>query len=155
VTGWSEGAEDRLERLITNFGWSVMVVAPTAASPAGPTWAYTIGLEDQGGPEFLMVGLPARVMQTVLNAVARDCLDRGRWWEDGDRVGGVLANDHDLLVVGVPADVATGGAWFNVAKRRRRRLHGLTTPIHALQLVWPDDTGRHEPTVLQPVLGRP
>jgi hypothetical protein len=149
--GWRERHDESLEAKITEFGWTITVVAPSVADTAGTIWGYTIGVEDKGGPEFLMMGLPARLMQTFLNQVVRECLHRGSWWEDGDRIPGVVVG-YELLAVRVPDDVALAGTWFNVAKRRRR-LRGVTTPLYALQLVWPDDAGDYHDTEIQTILG--
>lgn len=152
--GWRERLDARMEATIAEFGWNVTAVAPVQGQ-AGNVWAYTIGVEDKGGPEFLMVGLPPRLIQTILNSVVQDCLDHSRWWKDGDRIEGQLEGDYVLLAVQVPADVVSAGDWFNVAKRRRRLLGRSASPLYVLQLVWPDADGRHEPSDLQPILGRP
>lgn len=155
MTGnWRAEMDARLEAAIAEFGWSVTAVAPVLGDVVGNTWAYTIGVEDKGGPEFLMIGPPYWFIQTILNGVVRDCLDHSRWWKDGDRIPGRLEGDYELLAVQVPADVVSAGDWFNVAKRRRRLL-GRSAPLYALQVVWPDDAGLHEPSDLQPILGRP
>lgn len=152
--GWRERVDARLEATIAEFGWNVTAVAPVVGE-AGQVWAYTIGVEDKGGPEFLMIGLPPRLIQTILNSVVKDCLERSRWWKDGDRIPGHLGGDYELLAVQVPSDVVSAGDWFNVGKRRRRLLGRSASPLYALQLVWPGQDGEHEPSELQPILGRP
>jgi len=152
--GWLDRLDAQLEATIAEFGWNVTAVAPTVQHPVGQTWAYTIGVEDKGGPEFMMIGLPPRLIHNVLNAVVQDCLDNSRWWMDGSVILGHLVDGYSLLAVAVPEEVVSAVDWFNVAKRRRRLL-GRTSPLHVLQLVWPDDAGHHVASGLQPILGWP
>lgn len=138
-----------LDAVIAQHGWAVQgVVAEEGVVVAGPpSWCYTVGLEDRGLPELLIVGLDPRTAQTILNDAAQHLID-GAAWSHGDRVEELLRG-YDMAVVAVTDEVATAGDWFNVAFARR----GSRTDLDVLQLVWPDRDGDYLDTARQPILG--
>jgi len=139
----------RVEQIIAETGWMVQGVYPTADQP-GPGWCYTVGVEDKGGPEYLLIGLSPDIATPVLNSVVRDCLEHDRWWKHGDTVSGMLVGGYDMRAVAVAH--ADDGHWFNVANRRRRRF-GPQGPLNVVQLVWPDRNQTFSASKNQPFLG--
>lgn len=121
-----------LEHMIREHGWAVQGVFNTnAPGPSG--WVYTIGLEDLGHPELVIVGLPLdtahRVLQDLLTDAARG---RRPWPAAGDTIVGLVRGGYAMRVVAVDEGVAAAGDWFLGALARR----GSDEDFWPLQLVW-------------------
>jgi len=56
------------ERLIASHGWMLQYVFPTQESE-GPSFAYTIGLADQGLPELIVFALPQEIAHIAVSAL--------------------------------------------------------------------------------------
>lgn len=114
---------------IEKYGWSAVGVMPTIDDP-GPTFTYTIGFQEHGHPELIVVGLAPEVAHTMLYGLY-ERVKQGDVFEDGQRDNGVL-DDYDVLFKAVPAD----GRPLNMA----RNYYDLDE-LPALQVVWPDAQG--------------
>jgi len=107
----------------------------TAFDPGlGSIYSYTVGLAAHEHPELVVVGLRRSIGEPALRAAAADAkvLDRGL--RHGDQVPGILAG-VELRVV----SVLDTGRLLPAANEIYAR-PGL--PVDALQLVYPDSTGR-------------
>ncbi len=128
---YDEG-ERRCIEVVLRHGWQVTVVF-AGDEPDEPAFAYTIGLPHRvGHPELVISGLDQDLMYRVLNDVGQRVMD-GQRLVPGDLLEGVLA--HVPVLVEAVADdwlpeTVSWSGWFH-----RRR-------VTALQLVWPDTSGR-------------
>src|SRR5689334_18985943 len=68
-----------LEALIREHGWAVQGVFD-ATSPGPSGWVYTIGLEDLGHAELMIVGLPLDTAHGLLNRVLTEAVAGTRVW---------------------------------------------------------------------------
>jgi hypothetical protein len=123
--------ERRCIDIVLQTGWQVTFVVDVDSD--GPDFAYTIGMPHRAGhPELVMSGLPSDLMHYALNDVARRVLSGARFGA-GACLEGVLSNVplvvDELSEVGLERTV-TWSRWFH------RR------PVDAVQLVWPDTSGR-------------
>jgi hypothetical protein len=99
------------------------------AVEGAPGFAYTVGLVHHlDHPELLMSGLPAELMQAVLEEVSRRVLE-GFPLVPGAIVEGALARVPLVVDALVTDDLLTWSRWFH------RR------DVTAYQLVWPEATG--------------
>lgn len=64
--------EARRKRDIAQYGWQAVWVGRVHGDPPEqPIWCYTIGLHaTTGGPEFIVVGLPAELSHGILSVLA-------------------------------------------------------------------------------------
>lgn len=139
------------ERLISRYGWTCQSVM---SSPTTPGWAYTIGLEDRGHPELIVVGRPAKTAYAILEDLAVEVVNGApSLLAVGKIFGHSCGLSARLAVLAVDPDVVSAGGWFNMAIARRGGAEGL----RALQLVWSDPLGNlpTETTERQPLLGDP
>ena len=141
----------QLERVIQKSGWACQSVL-AGKDPDSPNWVYTIGLEDLGRPEMIVIGYPAPESHAMLNDCAKRALggDLQRP-KPGEIIGHSCGCARRVAVVEVDLGVAAAGEWFNMALARRRGSDGF----QALQLVWSDEFGQLPTvtTVEQPLLG--
>jgi hypothetical protein len=141
-----------VQETIDRCGWMCQAVG--GSDDEGPSWVYTIGLEDIGRPEMVMVNLSMEVSASVMNRIGLEAQAGKRPWpKAGDCIEGILANGYDLRVVDVEPDIALGGEWFNMALNRRNS----RTNFSGLQIVWQEMDGSWPTvsTVRQPLLGAP
>ncbi|TQN41864.1 uncharacterized protein DUF4262 [Blastococcus colisei] len=117
-----------LRLLIERFGWAVEHVRVPRRSTGTPS-SYTVGLTAAGHPEIVVLGLPAPVAQDFLNAVAEQ-VRAGGSYRPGQRTGEFTDEDGPVVFLRVED---TGGL------ASARDVYGS---VEALQLVWPDSTGR-------------
>lgn len=142
---------DDIEDLIDEHGWMVQGVFRCAGEP-GAAWVYTVGLDDLGHPELLVVGLEVETAGAILNRVVDGAMSGARRWPAvGDTLGGLFRDGYAMRVVAVDPEVAVAGEWFNVALARR----GSPDGFRPLQLVWQelDYSWPVESTDGQPLLG--
>ncbi|MDH3308754.1 MAG: DUF4262 domain-containing protein [Acidimicrobiia bacterium] len=142
-----------IENIIARRGWACQAVFECVDDP-GAEWVYSIGLEDRGWPEFIVVGLPPDVGARTINQLCDDVAAGIRPMPaSGDTLHGVAPNGYPLRTITVQPDIIQGGEWFNVALVRRGSRQGLS----AVQLVWPSVAGEwpEETTDTQPLLGDP
>jgi hypothetical protein len=146
-----ESYMDHVQDTIDRCGWMCQAVG---ADGDGPSWVYTIGLEDIQQAEMVVVNLSMDVSAAVMNRIGLEAQAGTRPWPvEGDTITGILANDYALRVLNVDPDIALGGEWFNMALNRRRS----RTDFGAIQLVWQERDGSWPTTstLRQPLLGTP
>jgi hypothetical protein len=134
-----------LRRVIDRFGWAVLHGG--GSGPGDPRWSYTVGLSAFEHPEVIVVGLPFAAGETYLNLVG-EAVRAGARFRPG--VVTTALTDADSPVVFLQV---TDTERLTVAEQ----LHGS---VDALQLVWPDSTGKlpweeghRNPPHAQPLLG--
>ena len=134
-----------LRRVVDRFGWAVLHGGGTG--PGDPRWSYTVGLSRLGHPEVIVVGLPFEAAETYLNLVG-EAVRAGARFRPG--VVTTALTDADSPVVFL--EVADTGR-LAVAEQ-------FAGSVDALQLVWPDSTGKlpweeghRNPPHAQPLLG--
>jgi hypothetical protein len=134
-----------LRRVIDRFGWAVLHGG--GSSPTDPRYSHTAGLTAFGHPEVIVVGLPFEAGEKYLNLVGEAVRAGARFTP---RTATTALTDPDSPVVFL--DVADTG--------RLSVLEQLYGSVEALQLVWPDSTGKlpweeghRNPATAQPLLG--
>jgi hypothetical protein len=117
-----------LRSLIDEHGWAVRNVgAGDTAAEVG--FSYTIGLTAFGHPEVIVMGMPPESAQEFLNLIG-DEVRRGSRYENGTVTGEFT--DDDAPVVFIRAE-DTG---------RLAAVEQIYGRVDALQMIWPDSTGR-------------
>ncbi|WP_236831364.1 DUF4262 domain-containing protein [Blastococcus sp. KM273128] len=133
-----------LRRVVDTFGWAVLHGGGT---PGEPRYSYTVGLAAWEHPEIVVVGLPFPAAEKYLNLVG-EAVRAGARFAPGTAT--TALTDADSPVV-----------FLRVEETDRltvvEELHGT---VDALQLIWPDSTGRlpwqeghRNPPGTQPLLG--
>lgn len=143
---------ETVEATIEEHGWACQSVMAERGG-FSPGWTYTVGHEDYGRSELLMIGAPMSVACGLLNAISDEYIDSGVWLEHGELLEGYCLDGYKLRVLGVDEDLASAGEWFNVAIARRR----AEGAFNALQIVWQkEDYSWPSPyDEKQPLLGSP
>lgn len=119
----------RVNDNIDRYGWHVQHVP---GDPTLPSLSYTVGLAKWGHPEIVVLGLQMTVAQSLLNTLG-DRVRAGSRLEAGQRLGDVVPSYVCALVAVADTRLLT------VANAIYR---GDGPPVAALQLVWPDPSGR-------------
>jgi Domain of unknown function (DUF4262) len=132
-----------LRGVIDRFGWAVL---HGGGPPGDPRYSHTAGLTGLGHPEVIVTGLPFGAGEKYLNLVG-EAVRAGAVFRPGATTA---LTDADSPVVFLPV-VDTG---------RLSLLEQLYGSVDALQLVWPDSTGKlpweeghRNPPTAQPLLG--
>jgi hypothetical protein len=133
-----------LRRVIDRFGWAVL---HGGGAPGDPRYSHTAGLTAFGHPEVIVVGLPFEAAETYLNLVG-EAVRAGARFSPG--VVTTALTDADSPVV-----------FLQVADTSRLAVaEQFAGSVDALQLVWPDSTGKlpweeghRNPPHAQPLLG--
>jgi len=116
---------------ILKFGWHVTGVLP---EPGSLAFTYTVGLTRfQDHPELIMLSLPNRQAQELLNILGGRVRD-GTRLEPGRLEAGV-SPIKDYPVWLIPVD-----DWVSHPLGVAKAIYGVE--ITALQVVWPDSSGR-------------
>ena len=68
--GWYQKYMLNMEELILQYGHMVQGVFPTEDAP-GPSFAYSVGLQDAGWPELIMVGVNINTATVIINDTIR------------------------------------------------------------------------------------
>jgi hypothetical protein len=130
---WRRSREDAhpqadLLLIIERFGWAVEHVRVPKKTAARP-FSYTVGLTAVGHPEIVVQGLPAPVAQDFLNAVAEK-VRAGGSYRHGQTTGEFTDENGPVV--------------FLQAQRTEllTAVEQIYGGVDALQLVWPDSTGR-------------
>jgi hypothetical protein len=128
-TGEQDGAQvlRDLQGVIDRFGWAVLHGG--GGSPGDPRYSHTAGLAGLGHPEVVVVGLPFEAGEKYLNLVGEAVRAGARF---GPGVVTTALTDSDSPVVFLQVE-DTG---------RLAVLEQLHGSVDALQLVWPDSTGK-------------
>lgn len=137
-----------LLRIVDEHGWAVRQVGagPTAAEVQ---FSCTVGLTALGHPEVVALGLPPEVAALFLNMIGDD-VRAGRRFEHGAVTAELTDGVSPVVFLRV---VDTG---------RLTAVEEVCGRIDAVQVVWPDSTGRlpwqeghRNPPTTQPLLGPP
>jgi Domain of unknown function (DUF4262) len=133
-----------LKRVIDRFGWAVL---HGGGSPGEPRYSHTAGLTAFGHPEVIVVGLPFEAGEKYLNLVG-EAVRAGVRFSPG--VVTTALTDADSPVVFLQVEDTT----------RLSVVEQFYGSVEALQLVWPDSTGKlpweeghRNPSTAQPLLG--
>ncbi|MGY1722557.1 DUF4262 domain-containing protein [Blastococcus sp. SYSU DS0533] len=133
-----------LRRVIDEFGWAVLHGGGT---PGEPRYSYTVGLAAWEHPEVIVVGLPFPAAEKYLNLVG-EAVRAGARFAPGTATTALTDEDSPVVFLRVEET-----ARLTVVEE----LHGT---VDALQLIWPDSTGRlpwqeghRNPPGTQPLLG--
>lgn len=151
-SGESEEARARLLAdllgLIEEHGWAVRNVMAGPDEGDDVEFSYTIGLTALGHPEAIILGMPSDHASTFLNMIGDEVWRGGRF--DHGTVTGEFTSDDAPVVFLRAEDTERLTAVAEVYGR-----------IDALQMVWPDSTGRlpwqngyRNPPEAQPLLVR-
>lgn len=114
---------------IEEHGWAVRHVMAEPAEGGDVEFSYTIGLTAMGHPEVIMMGMPSEHALTFLNMLG-DEVRRGVRFHHGDVTGEFTSDDAPVVLLRAE-DVERLTAVAEVYGR-----------VEALQMVWPDSTGR-------------
>lgn len=103
---------------------------------ANPPFSYTVGLTDQGWPEFILPGLNPKTATGVINDAVK------RLSEIGPPIEGMILDQvvRDYPVRLRPISDEQRDEYMRVAMARQVRVHGPEP--RALQIVYPDAEGR-------------
>jgi hypothetical protein len=133
-----------LRRVIDRFGWAVL---HGGGSPGDPRYSHTAGLTAFGHPEVIVMGLPFEAGEKYLNLVG-EAVRTGARFTPGAVT--TTLTDADSPVVFLRVEDAG----------RLATVEPLYGSVEALQLVWPDSTGKlpweeghRNPPHAQPLLG--
>jgi hypothetical protein len=152
---WPEpdGAPD--EKLIANVQKHGCHILKVFADTTGPEFAYSIGMYlNFGQPEVLIFGLPSDSAQTIINDISDRAKDGERFF--AGETSDLFLKGYDVTFVEIPFEAYQEhfgfAMWFYAS---------LPKPFPALQLVWPDRSGKfpwdagfdESLRSLQPVLG--
>jgi hypothetical protein len=134
-----------LHRVIDRFGWAVLHGG--GGGPEDPRWSHTVGLTAWEHPEVIVVGLPFEAGEKYLNLVG-EAVRAGARFGPGAATASLTDEDSPVVFLRVED---TG---------RLAVLEQLYGSVPALQLIWPDSTGRlpwqeghRNPSHVQPLLG--
>jgi hypothetical protein len=150
--GESEEARSRrlaeLHGLIAEHGWAVRNVMAGPEEGDDVEFSYTIGLTALGHPEVIILGMPSEHASTFLNMIG-DEVQRGGRFDHGTVTGEFTSDDSPVVFIRAE-DTERLTAVAEVYGR-----------VDALQMVWPDSTGRlpwqngyRNPPETQPLLLR-
>ena len=134
-----------LRRVVDRFGWAVLHGG--GGAPGDPRYSYTVGLAAWQHPEVIVVGLPFQAGETYLNLVG-EAVRAGARFTPGTTTTALTDADSPVVFLQVE-DTAR----LTVAEQ-------YNGSAEALQLVWPDSTGKlpweeghRNPPGAQPLLG--
>jgi len=144
---------DRIEGDIGRCGQFIQAVL------ASPPWCYTIGNADRGLPELVMVGIDPYMTMGMLNDAGTAMRTDGRPYVDGEFLTRIASMPMRVDVVH-PTQIA---GRMQQSVYRESRLGRDPALLGALQLVWPDRSGRFPGEAgydesfapMQPLLSRP
>ncbi|HVM39687.1 MAG TPA: DUF4262 domain-containing protein [Acidimicrobiia bacterium] len=120
---------------VCRYGWMVQYVMAKTA------WAYSVGLA--GGfdhPEFVVVGLGPESSAYLVNSVG-EMVRRGQVLDPDDDEPVPISPGLAVRLLPVHHDHWDDGL-FAMWRWYERELGGPLPPARAIQLVWPDETGR-------------
>lgn len=121
------------DRQVQEYGHAVQGVFGTETDPS---FGYTIGLQDAGWPELIIVGLGYPNSGILLN----DVVAHYRKLERAPAAGDVLTELGNWPLAVAPCGSAAVGEYLCRAGYRAER-RGMPAPT-ALQLIYPDREGR-------------
>lgn len=119
---------------IARHGHAVVGVTGGADVPAH---SYTVGLADVGWPELVLVGMAGEQGRMILNAAVHALRSADRRPQPGLIVDDAVSVPLMLHAVG-----SSAARWTRVAADRRIRLGKPIDGHDAVQVLWPDASGR-------------
>lgn len=120
---------------IKKNGWAIAIQESNQPEARPPTAAYTIGLYEQfGHPELLVFGLTVPTMRGVLTRMAEAIKRTGGSFQAGEFYPDVIKKREVLLRAVAAHEIYKEMGIAQVYYGRRH--------YTALQIVWPDATGR-------------
>jgi len=135
-----------LQNVIAEHGWAVLNVM-AGARPDEVRFSYTIGLTALGHPEVIILGMPPEPAHEFLNLIG-DEVRQGSRFEPGTVTGEFTDEEAPVAFI----SVEDAG--------RLTAVHEIYGLVEAVQMVWPDSTGRlpwhdgyRNPPSAQPILG--
>lgn len=136
-----------LLRLIDEHGWAVRSVMGGPEEGDDVEFAYTVGLSGLRHPEVIILGMPSEHALTFLNMIG-DEVWRGGRFEHGTVTGQFTSDSAPVVFLHAQAT------------DRLTAVAEVFGRVEALQMVWPDTTGRlpwqngyRNPPEAQPLLG--
>lgn len=120
---------EKIQTLIDTHGWAIQGVGTT------PPFVYTVGLSTKQLPEIVVMGLPFKVAQTILNQLARQ-MTEGKFTPEANRRFDEIFEGFSARFV--PLTPTQVGQHLRVACAVSDELP------QAWQLIWPDPSGKFE-----------
>jgi len=137
-----------LHGLIAEHGWAVRTVMAGLEEGDDGEFCYTIGFTALGHPEVIILGMPAEHASTFLNMIG-DEVQRGGRFGHGTVTGEFTSDDSPVVFIRAEET------------ERLSAVAEVYGRVEALQMVWPDSTGRlpwqngyRNPPETQPLLLR-
>ena len=134
-----------LRRVINRFGWAVLHGG--GGAPGDPRYSHTAGLTALGHPEVIVVGLPFEAGEKYLNLVG-EAVRAGARFRPGAATTALTDAESPVVFLQVEDSA------------RLAVVSELYGSVDALQLIWPDSTGKlpwedghRNPPHVQPLLG--
>ena len=118
-----------LRALIAEHGWAIRQVMASPEADGDVQFAYTVGLTAFGHPEVVVMGMPPEHSATFLNLIG-----------DEVRQGGVFG--HGTVTTEFTSDDAPVVFLTAEDTDRLTAVEQVSGTVDALQMVWPDSTGR-------------
>jgi hypothetical protein len=127
-------AEQRIVDDIARVGWHVLGVL---AAKDYPPFAYSIGMMPTlGHPEIVIFGLDHKLCATLINAMGKE-IREGRSFRERGLYEGLI--EHFACKIR-PVSSASHANHLGYALWHRRHTQ-QTSPLEAVQLLWPDKAG--------------
>lgn len=123
--------KNQVDGLVAEGGWLVMGVG---GSETEPGFCYTIGLHSLGLPEVIIMGLPPTNGQTLLNDVGFMMKEQGGPVEFG--------KSYDEFANLPTQFVEVDEQYIKEYMCQAGFYYGESTPLKAIQMVWPDTQGK-------------
>jgi hypothetical protein len=133
--GGLDDVRDQIERIVGAMGHAVVSVPPSKDSPGV---SYSVGLVDTGWPELVVTGLVGDQGILVVNAAVTALRKGERIPRDGLVVEGAISVPLRLRSI----DADSGRRMTSAASDRHARMGGRPEAYRAMQLLWPDASGR-------------
>ena len=129
--------DERIEQAISEEGFFIMGVFPTAQSP-GPHFAYTVGLAPHTA-ELMMFGLDIETMAHIFHTIVQQQKE-GKIFHDRSAYPGLVEGTLPLYFRSITDDTAQIARHMGAALRWHRKHGRAVFPV--MQVIWPDSEGK-------------
>lgn len=126
----NETIRERTDRLIKEYGYTVIFVFAGESDEDSAPFAYTVGLTEKGHPEMIVFGMPHTTAHRLISLAVEQLLE-------------------DKLVIGEPvSEIATCDMIFQHVEPSRAADYiyqandRAKRDLPAIQMVWPDRNGK-------------